>query len=61
MKPILCILGKHKWLHSSVFYPSIDARIVTKVEFTNDCMRCGKKVFAVYNYDPNTGAVLEDD
>jgi hypothetical protein len=37
-----CFIDIHDYSHSSEWYPSRQAKIVTEYKFTTKCLRCGK-------------------
>ena len=59
IKKLLCKINYHSWIHDTNFYPSIEAKIVTRFSIIRQCSWCGKKeVLIDYHYDPETGEPL---
>jgi hypothetical protein len=54
-------MGFHDWYHVNKWEPSMYAKIVTKVTFTSICSRCDLRNENIYEFDPVTGAPIEED
>ena len=40
---MFCKIGLHQWKDEAKFYPSIEAKIVKRVESKSKCIICGKE------------------
>jgi hypothetical protein len=58
---LLCKMGFHDWYSVNKWEPSREARIVTKVTFKSICARCDLEIVDVHEFDPVTGAPIEED
>jgi len=58
---ILCYLGFHKWRFTNEFIPDFYAPIITKWTFKSICLKCGKTEEVVDEFDPITGAPVDED
>lgn len=56
-----CFIDIHDYYHSSEWYPSITAKIVTEYKFTTECLRCGKTHITHQKWDGKHFYPLEDD
>ena len=61
MKRIFCMLFGHKGHSNTVYIPSLWAPVVTRTIFTVTCIRCGKRVVVITDFDPETGQPIEGD
>jgi len=56
-----CYLDIHDYSHSSEWYPSRQARIVTEYKLTTKCFRCGKTHITHQKWNGEDFYPLEDD